>query len=215
MQPFWSWLRVRTPRPPYDQQHYWDKVYFDTTGSTIEWGQMCTPDLISYEWSEPEGNFFMRSSKQGRLEEHVGKDDSIMMLGCGNSEMGDDLRVAGWRGKITSVDFAQQSISQGGGWSAVPLMPFWTVIETTTEMLNPRPSSHAAQMRAQAKGLANMDFITADVRKLHEHVPASSYDVALDKGLLDAIYCRQGESLNRTFLHSNPPNPRPYPQSGV
>lgn len=35
-----------------------------------------------------------------------------------------------------------------------------------------------------------MNFITADVRALHEHVPAASYDVALDKGCLDAIYNR-------------------------
>ena len=35
-----------------------------------------------------------------------------------------------------------------------------------------------------------MEFLTADVRTLHEQLPPSSFDVALDKGCLDAIFSR-------------------------
>jgi len=82
----------------------------------------------------------------------------VLVLGCGNSMLGEDLRIAVWRGNITSVDFAVESVE-------------------------------TVRMRSAMRGLPDMDFITADVRELHQHIPAGSMDVALDKGLLDAIYC--------------------------
>ncbi len=45
-------------------------------------------------------------------------------------------------------------------------------------------------MRAEERGVKGLRWVTADVRELHKHFPASSFDVALDKGLLDAVYCR-------------------------
>ena len=114
LQPLFGWLRVRTPRPPYDEQHYWDRIYRETRGRVIEWAEMSIPELETYKWGGAEGDFLMRNKKEGRLEEHLGKNDSVLVLGCGNSAMGDDLRTSGWRGKITSVDFAEECVQLCG-----------------------------------------------------------------------------------------------------
>jgi hypothetical protein len=54
-----------------------------------------------------------------------------------------------------------------------------------------------------------MEFLTADVRALHDQLPPSSFDVALDKGCLDAIFSRCAARFGFFVLSARILNPEP------
>jgi hypothetical protein len=54
----------------------------------------------------------MKKKFKGQLVEHVKTRDDILVLGCGNSMLSEYLRVAGWKGNITSVDFSEECVFQ-------------------------------------------------------------------------------------------------------
>lgn len=148
------------PRPPYAEAGYWNTVYrktWDEQGA-IEWG--APPQaLLHYQYTTPTAGDDVRA---GALAEHAGPHADILVVGCGNSEMSEELARAGWEAsRIHSVDFSATGIEQ-------------------------------AATRARGSGdprLAALQFRVTDCRVLHEAFPSNSFDCAIDKGLLDALYC--------------------------
>ena len=88
------------------------QIYYETKGTFIEWGELYPNSLVDYTWCKPEGDPLMKQKFKGQLEEHVKLKDNILVLGCGNSLLSEYLRVAGWKGNITSVDFSEESVFQ-------------------------------------------------------------------------------------------------------
>ncbi|XP_056246287.1 EEF1A lysine methyltransferase 4 [Seriola aureovittata] len=79
---------------PDDNSRYKDVDYWDERYKT----EQC------YDWL---GGF---SKFQHLLEEHVKKEDSILILGCGNSSMSGDMYSAGYH-SITNIDYSSVCIS--------------------------------------------------------------------------------------------------------
>ncbi|GLD73302.1 endothelin-converting enzyme 2-like isoform X1 [Lates japonicus] len=79
---------------PDDNSRYKDVDYWDERYKT----EQC------YDWL---GSF---SKFQHLLEEHVKKEDGILILGCGNSSMSSDMYSAGYR-SITNIDYSSVCIS--------------------------------------------------------------------------------------------------------
>lgn len=140
------------PKPPYADAFYWDKVYAETFQGrgAIEWGAS-PAQFLHYQWAS-EDSAVVRDAK---LEDHAGKGEEVLVVGCGNSRLSEDMALAGWDPtKMTSVDFSATSIQQ-------------------------------ASARARGSGderLRALKYVTGDCRKLHEMFPASSFDSAVDKG---------------------------------
>ncbi|AWP04158.1 putative endothelin-converting enzyme 2 [Scophthalmus maximus] len=79
---------------PDDNSRYKDVDYWDERYTTEQ----------SYDWL---GCF---SKFRHILENHVKKEDSILILGCGNSSMSGDMYTAGYR-SITNIDYSSVCIS--------------------------------------------------------------------------------------------------------
>ncbi|XP_034039563.1 EEF1A lysine methyltransferase 4 [Thalassophryne amazonica] len=79
---------------PEDNSRYKDVDYWDERYKTEQ----------GYEWL---GSF---SKFQHLVEKHIKKDDSILVLGCGNSSMSADMYSAGYH-SITNIDFSSVCIS--------------------------------------------------------------------------------------------------------
>ncbi|KAE8290983.1 hypothetical protein D5F01_LYC10576 [Larimichthys crocea] len=79
---------------PDDNSRYKDVDYWDERYKTEQ----------SYDWL---GSF---CKFQHLLEKHIGKDDSILILGCGNSSMSSDMYIAGYH-SITNIDYSSVCIS--------------------------------------------------------------------------------------------------------
>ncbi|XP_036940756.1 EEF1A lysine methyltransferase 4 isoform X1 [Acanthopagrus latus] len=79
---------------PDNNSRYKDVDYWDERYKTEQ----------SYDWL---GSF---SKFQHILENHVKKEDSILMLGCGNSSLSGDMYIAGFR-SITNIDYSSVCIS--------------------------------------------------------------------------------------------------------
>ncbi|KAM3604309.1 uncharacterized protein V6R79_009320 [Siganus canaliculatus] len=79
---------------PDDNSRYKDVDYWDERYKTEQ----------SYDWL---GGF---SKFQHLLEKHVKKEDSILILGCGNSSLSGDMYSAGYH-SITNIDYSSVCIS--------------------------------------------------------------------------------------------------------
>jgi ubiquinone/menaquinone biosynthesis C-methylase UbiE len=111
---------VKLPVPPYGEPSYWDAAYksFGPQDS-FEWGDVDLSDLASYEyqtleWDKPDSSFSEKIAttfgKTLSVESNAEKDEPILMLGCGNSKLGEDMIQSGWRGPIIQVDVSSRII---------------------------------------------------------------------------------------------------------
>ena len=95
--------------------------------------------------------------KFGALADHAPKDADVLVVGCGNSQLSEELATRGWDpARIVSVDFSASSIEQAA--------------------CRARERAHSDER------LAALRFCVADCRSLHENFPAASFDCAVDKG---------------------------------
>lgn len=80
---------------------------------------MSLSDLASYEYKELEWDKNASSITENHkttlghtlsVESNAKKDEPILMLGCGNSKLGEEMIHAGWRGPIIQVDVSTRVI---------------------------------------------------------------------------------------------------------
>ena len=121
----------KLPVPPYGDPGYWDAAYksFGPQDS-FEWGDVTLSDLMEYrcqsvEWT---GESQLGSTKSTTRTTSLGEtlsthpnaeqDEPLLMLGCGNSKMGEEMIHQGWRGPMIQVDVSSrvvESLSQRCG----------------------------------------------------------------------------------------------------
>ncbi|KAK3814152.1 MAG: S-adenosyl-L-methionine-dependent methyltransferase [Benniella sp.] len=95
------------------------------------------------------------------LNEHIkSKDARILMLGCGNSTLSEDMYDDGYH-NIVNIDFSK------------------TVIENMAE---------------KCKDRVGMEWLEMDIKDLK--FEDCSFDVAIDKGTMDALMCDRGDVWN-------------------
>mmetsp|Transcript_30337 Transcript_30337/g.63531 ORF Transcript_30337/g.63531 Transcript_30337/m.63531 type:complete len:304 (+) Transcript_30337:309-1220(+) len=184
----------RLPCPPYGEPDYWDKAYTSFgPHDTYEWGDVTLSDIIKYnyfpvEWdaqrfsSHPSEESIESSLKAALNVERDGHDSSIetttkqkerqrqliLMLGCGNSKLGEEMVVeGGFRGPIVQVD----------------------VSSAVVENMRQRCSDLVSK--------GSMNFVQDDATELSAFRDGM-IDSCLDKGLLDAIFCAEDfQQLNQ------------------
>ena len=107
------------PVPPYGEAEYWDAAYRSFgPADSYEWGNVSLDELMEYEhrpidWATGKpANFKATRSLAETLgvQPNADKDEPILMLGCGNSQMGEQMISAGWRGPIIQVDVSARVI---------------------------------------------------------------------------------------------------------
>jgi len=165
---------LRLPCPPYGNPSYWEGCYRSLGPSDVfEWGNLTLEDLNRYtyrqiQYDDHDQTFKaeerINSQTTTTLGETLGvnplapSDEPILMLGCGNSKLGEDMIEAGWRGPLLQVDVASR------------------VIDSMSQRC-------AAQQQT-----GDIQLIQDDATVLSafddNHVPA-----AIDKGLVDALFC--------------------------
>eukprot|EP00980_Cylindrotheca_fusiformis_P013099 scaffold3281_cov129-Cylindrotheca_fusiformis.AAC.18 len=112
--------KVRLPVPPYGEPTYWDAAYRSFgPDDCYEWGDVSLSDLASYEykpleWDKPGSSITEKLNttlgKTLSVESNAEKDEPILILGCGNSKLGEDMIHAGWRGPVIQVDVSSRVI---------------------------------------------------------------------------------------------------------
>lgn len=164
--------RLRLPVPPYGDPGYWDAAYrsFGPEDS-FEWGSYSYSDLMEYEY-EPAAGWEMksgRSKSNSKLTSTLGdalsvqpngeSDEPILMLGCGNSRLGEEMiQIGGWRGPIIQVDVSSR------------------VVESVSQRCGSLISE------------GHMNFVQDDATELSAFRNGMIH-ACLDKGLMDAVYC--------------------------
>lgn len=109
----------RMPVPPYGDADYWDNAYrsFGPQDS-FEWGNVDLDHLLRYEhrplnWetgkSSPTPQVTTLGATLG-VHPHADEDEPMLMLGCGNSKLGEQMVEAGWRGPLIQVDVSGRVI---------------------------------------------------------------------------------------------------------
>jgi len=110
--------RLRMPVPPYHKPHYWEGAYqsFGPQDS-FEWGGLSLADLSQYEYqtmeldsSLPQKSGTTTLGKTLSVDPNAEEDEPILMLGCGNSKLGEEMIQNGWRGPIIQVDVSSRVI---------------------------------------------------------------------------------------------------------
>lgn len=102
-----SWLKL--PCPPYGNTRYWEGVYKSLGPTDVhEWGSTTlTENLLEFEYQPMDSS---SSKVTCTFGEAIGVDPSdstnkpILLLGCGNSKLGEEMAQHGWRGPLIQVD---------------------------------------------------------------------------------------------------------------
>lgn len=107
------------PVPPYGDAEYWDAAYRSLgPADCYEWGDVSLAELMKYEhrpidWATGKpANAKATRTLGDTLGVHpeAEKDEPILMLGCGNSQLGEQMISAGWRGPMIQVDVSARVI---------------------------------------------------------------------------------------------------------
>eukprot|EP00934_Nitzschia_sp_Nitz4_P001538 Nitzschia sp. Nitz4//scaffold204_size40132//15783//16583//NITZ4_007542-RA/size40132-processed-gene-0.12-mRNA-1//1//CDS//3329541473//1538//frame0 len=107
------------PVPPYADADYWNAAYRSFgPNDSFEWGDVSLEDLITYEHKELNWETGRSNTQpiQTSLAETLGihpngsEEEPILMLGCGNSRLGEQMMESGWKGPMIQVDVSGQVI---------------------------------------------------------------------------------------------------------
>lgn len=120
--------RLILPCPPYGRPAYWDKVYKKLGAQdSFEWAdlrlqgdllrhgyddQEYAASLEEYGYTAREANSRIETTFGEAIGVHPSDEGKkILMLGCGNSKLGEDMIEQGWVGPIIQVDVSPKVIS--------------------------------------------------------------------------------------------------------
>jgi len=155
----------------YSKEEYWNMRYEAT--STME---------PAYEWYQSYQNLchLLDPGNLAAAPDSVSprffprKDCRILILGCGNSRLGEDMIRDGWTGRIVNVDFSPVVIEQ---LKSRYTDDFYKELEDT------------------GATPCKMEFLCLDITK---RLPFDdeSFDLIVSKGSFDAILCSPGSMSN-------------------
>ncbi|OAD02308.1 hypothetical protein MUCCIDRAFT_122964, partial [Mucor lusitanicus CBS 277.49] len=105
------------------------------------------------------------------FEPYLKKDEDVLHLGCGNSELAFDLADSGYK-TVVNVDYAEN------------------VIEYMKSV------THEKQQ--QNSNYSNISWISGDcLSNLKSYLPKSQYSIIIDKSLVDTIACGDDDHQSR------------------
>lgn len=117
-----TWLKL--PCPPYGNVRYWDGVYKSLGPQDVyEWGSTTLHDnLLQYTYTmvplDASNDATTPKTITSTFSEAIGvdpddndnEDKPIILLGCGNSKLGEDMAEHGWRGPLIQVDVVSRVV---------------------------------------------------------------------------------------------------------
>ena len=125
----------------------------------------------------------------------------VLIAGCGNSSLGQDMLRDGWNGAISNIDYSSVVISQMKNRCDED---FYRKIRATLKREarekrneDKENSKLGAKMGIKSKinEVTKMTFTCADITKELEF-SNESFDIIINKGLLDSILCGNGSDAN-------------------
>ena len=186
--------RFRLPCPPYHTSDYWDRLYKDMDSEdTHEWfGFDLQTGLLNFQYerlfhykdgsirdvdkeevhsttfakcmdieqfSNPEEAIEIYKENQNNINE------SILLLGCGNSKFGEQLMINSFVGPVIQLDISSKMI----------------------QLMTQRYQKYLDEA-----SVIRMDFIVDDAKGLTSLTSDSIGGGILDKGLIDTLHCSTG-----------------------
>uniref|UniRef100_A0A7S0F5D7 Methyltransferase domain-containing protein n=1 Tax=Craspedostauros australis TaxID=1486917 RepID=A0A7S0F5D7_9STRA len=166
----------KLPVPPYGDPGYWDRAYKSFgPHDSYEWGNISLSGLKEFKYTNIDWNNALYPNStivqnadakyDGSLGECMGvkpkasKDQPILMLGCGNSKLGEEMIIdGGWRGPLIQVDVSGR------------------VVEAMSQRCG-----HLIEN-------GHMNFVEDDATQLSAF-PDGMFDACIDKGMIDAVFC--------------------------
>ena len=128
----------------------------------------------------------------------------VLILGCGNSRLGEDMMKDGWRGEMANVDFSNVVIKQmkerynDSLYRKIQAVQSRRLQQQQSEefpkLVNDQDSSKRQRNRNKSQPIKKMTFEYADVTKSLPF-PDENFDLVLCKGTLDSILCSNGSML--------------------
>lgn len=186
---------LKLPVPPYQDPNYWEGVYRSLGPSDVfEWGNISGVDLLTQSYRsvayEHPVQLHTSMTKSGRnsttelyriskdtvstsLGELLGvhpngnEDEPILVLGCGNSEFGEQLVENAWKGPIVQVDCSARVTESLSIRCAKHLQSGdMLVLQDDATMLSALDNGTIAS--AFDKGLVDALFCTEDYQQIFE-----------------------------------------------
>ena len=114
----------RLPVPPYGEAEYWDRSYRSLgPDDSLEWGDVSLNDFMEYDHKRLD-HYYHGGGRGGAayttlkttlaatmgIAPNASKDEPILMLGCGNSRMGEEMIEKGWRGPLIQLDVSSRVV---------------------------------------------------------------------------------------------------------
>jgi ubiquinone/menaquinone biosynthesis C-methylase UbiE len=159
-------------------------IFMQSESSSYDWLQTyrsLRPYLSTETLTSPSGSSYVKSQlKENEAVPYFPSYDAcrVLILGCGNSTFGEEMRNDGWSGEIVNVDFSSVVIDQ----------------------MNKKYDEKHKREGKQLFG-PKMKFVCADITK---GIPFEdeSFDLIICKGTLDSILCSNGSTSNAKYVVS-------------
>jgi ubiquinone/menaquinone biosynthesis C-methylase UbiE len=123
----------RLPCPPYGDERYWNLAYSSLgPQDSFEWGGVGLDDVWEYQHKRLDHYYHHDNTHAGDASNnatsagsalltttlaetigvapHADRDQPLLMLGCGNSRLGEEMIDRGWRGPLIQVDVSNRVI---------------------------------------------------------------------------------------------------------
>eukprot|EP00529_Nitzschia_sp_RCC80_P030032 CAMPEP_0113472784 /NCGR_PEP_ID=MMETSP0014_2-20120614/17699_1 /TAXON_ID=2857 /ORGANISM="Nitzschia sp." /LENGTH=306 /DNA_ID=CAMNT_0000365515 /DNA_START=799 /DNA_END=1719 /DNA_ORIENTATION=+ /assembly_acc=CAM_ASM_000159 len=158
----------------YGKVEYWDERYrwSGENGSTYDWyaNYDDTRSVLCGSFHPDSSSFKLEGEEHRSVVTR--ENCRVLILGCGNSTFGEEMRLDGWKGEIVNVDFSS------------------VVIDQMKEKYDEEHDQNDARFVAP-----KMKWVCADIT---EGLPFEneSFDLIVCKGTFDAMLCSGGSPTN-------------------
>ena len=188
--------RFKLPCPPYGNEAYWDGVYKTLGPSDVyEWGNLSFEnDLLKFQYDST--RFVKEVQQYGccSLPDEMATTNvettfaevinvhpnephkKLLLLGCGNSRMGEEMVHHGWLGPIIQLDISRKAVYS--------LQERWSMLHQQRQQLQQHQQAESSVVTHQPV----MEFLQDDAGELSA-ISSNTIHAVFDKGLIDAMFC--------------------------
>ncbi|GMH52473.1 hypothetical protein TL16_g01238, partial [Triparma laevis f. inornata] len=137
-------------------------------GKTAYWDERYTKDPEPFDWYQ------RYSGVRDLIAQYIKKEDNILVAGCGNSRLSEDLYEDGYS-SITNIDISR------------------VVIDQMTDKYKEKP---ALTWQQQHSNTARFARRSSQMNVCSLEFPDESYDAVIGKATMDAVLCGEGSTAN-------------------
>lgn len=177
----------------YGSVEYWNARYSNDT-QVFEWLQnyQGISHLLSPNYLSPNKPFSIE--KQNTEPTFPSRSQAkVLIVGCGNSRLGEDMLKDGWHGGITNVDFSDVVIDTMR--ARYKNGEYLRTIESKFSRIPKNSAKSIGKMKGENLNIPPLTFACVDIT---HGLPYSenSFDLIICKGTLDALLCSETGTVN-------------------